>query len=276
MNNPSLALRFTLFVSFSLTASSFPQLPFFSKPASTPKAKPSDLLSLLSSKSQSLTVDPLVARDLNSCLKFLVPFSPEPRHRKLASATLIGSNRREKDDRLIWWPPQPVLDLARLAVDSGGDPSAIHRLLDPSVILHRFLTLKDQIKIAVNSLELPMAGFSLMRFHAREYPAYDKRDFPYNLGYCQRGSNVTYGDSMNMRNILWLAPLPGNSPKSWAAPGVLVVLDARPDGIIYRDLIPDYVKFARTIYEDDLGEVAVDVNYLNVGSESPNYQIFIC
>ena len=27
------------------------------------------------------------------------------------------------------------------------------------------------------------------------------------------------------------------------------VLDARPDGIIYRDLIPDYVNFARTIYE---------------------------
>jgi len=94
--------------------------------------------------------------------------------------------------------------------------------------------------------------------------------------------------------------------------GVLVVLDARPDGILYRDLIPDYVKFARTIYEgsgfcffsalllceswnflrkvdfflsvlslstlpvDDLGHVAVDVNYLNVGSGTGNYQIFIC
>ncbi|XLR14268.1 hypothetical protein S83_042206, partial [Arachis hypogaea] len=79
--------------------------------------------------------DPLVARDINSCFKFLVPFSPEPRHRKLASATLIGSNGREKDDCLIWWPPQPILDLARLAIDSGGDPSAIHCLLDPSIIL---------------------------------------------------------------------------------------------------------------------------------------------
>lgn len=28
-----------------------------------------------------------------------------------------------------------------------------------------------------------------------------------------------------------------------------MVLDARPDGIIYRDLIPEYVNFARTIYE---------------------------
>ncbi|KAJ6928714.1 hypothetical protein NC652_012752 [Populus alba x Populus x berolinensis] len=44
--------------------------------------------------------------------------------------------------------------------------------------------------------------------------------------------------------------------------GILVVLDARPDGIIYIDLIPEYVNFARTIYEDDLGHVVVDVNLL--------------
>lgn len=31
--------------------------------------------------------------------------------------------------------------------------------------------------------------------------------------------------------------------------GVLVVLDAHPGGIIYRDIIPNYVKYARTIYE---------------------------
>ena len=31
--------------------------------------------------------------------------------------------------------------------------------------------------------------------------------------------------------------------------GVLLVLDARPGGIIYRDIIPEYVNFARTIYE---------------------------
>ena len=31
--------------------------------------------------------------------------------------------------------------------------------------------------------------------------------------------------------------------------GVLVVLDARPGGIIYRDIIPEYVQFVRTIYE---------------------------
>lgn len=28
-----------------------------------------------------------------------------------------------------------------------------------------------------------------------------------------------------------------------------MVLDARPDGIIYRDIVPEYVNFVRTIYE---------------------------
>ena len=37
-------------------------------------------------------------------------------------------------DELIWWPPEPVLELACLAVDSGGDPAAIQRALDPTMI----------------------------------------------------------------------------------------------------------------------------------------------
>lgn len=32
---------------------------------------------------------------------------------------------------------------------------------------------------------------------------------------------MTYDDSMNLRNILWLAPLPDRSTKSWVAPGTL-------------------------------------------------------
>ncbi|XP_076938183.1 uncharacterized protein LOC143606233 [Bidens hawaiensis] len=81
---------------------------------------------------------------------------------------------------------------------------------------------------------------------------------------------------MNLRNILWLAPLPSNSTSDWSAPGVLVVLDARPGGIIYRDIIPEYANYARTIYEEYFGETVVDVNYLNVGAAEPDYQIFIC
>jgi len=32
------------------------------------------------------------------------------------------------------WPPAPVMELARIAVDSGGDPGAIHRALDPTML----------------------------------------------------------------------------------------------------------------------------------------------
>lgn len=236
--------------------------------------------------------------------------------------SLKQKGQREKEDGLVWWPPQPVLELARLAVDSGGDPAAIQRALDPSMItvpdvegseenrcqltrtpygrqfiseeLNSYLGFLFKLILARGhtvGLNVSLSRYDLFHghlflaldngrlgilFHAKEYPAYDKEIFPYNMGYCQIGSNVTYDDSMNLRNILWLAPLPSNSAKGWEAPGVLVVLDARPDGIIYRDLIPEYVNFARTIYEDDLGEVAVDVNYLDVENPESKFQIFIC
>ncbi|KAK4732027.1 hypothetical protein R3W88_025015 [Solanum pinnatisectum] len=203
------------------------------------------------------------------------------------------------------------MELARLAVDSGGDTASIQRTLDPTVVpvpdiegskedrceLTRTpygrLFIKEEINSYLESLfEMIVArgpsvgvNVSLSRFdffhghvflardsgrlgilfHAKEYPAYDKEVFPCNMGYCQIGTNVSYDDSMNLRNILWLAPLASNSSNEWLAPGVLVVLDARPTGIIYKDLIPEYVQIARTLYEDDFGDVAFDVNYLNTG-----------
>lgn len=215
-----------------------------------------------------------------------------------------------------------MLELARIAVDSGGDPGAIHRALDPTMIdvpdvegsnedhceLTRTPYGRQFIDEGLNSyLEFlfeiivergPSVGLSVslsrydffhghlflakesgrlgILFHAKEYPAYDKKVFPFNMGYCQVGSNVAYDDSMNARNILWLAPLPSNSTKEWVAPGVLLVLDAHPEGIIYQDLIPRYARAARTLYEEYFGEVVVDVNYLNVGAESPKFQLFIC
>ncbi|XP_004302391.1 PREDICTED: uncharacterized protein LOC101309846 [Fragaria vesca subsp. vesca] len=329
MGKASVSLRLTLLFSFSLTASysSFTITPSSSLKQSppSPKATPSDLLSLLGPKSQSSSVDPLLAHQLTSCFKFLVPFTPKVPEkfpgRKFLTLKQKGQRGAEEDE-LVWWPPQPVLDLARLAVDSGGDPAAIHRALDPTMItvpdvegceenrcqLTRTPYGRHFISEELNSyleflfelirsrgptvgLNVSLSRYDLFHghlflaletgrlgilFHAKEYPAYDKEVFPYNMGYCQIGSNVTYDDSMNLRNILWLAPLPSNSAKGWEAPGVLVVLDARPDGIIYRDLIPEYVNFARTIYEDDLGEVAVDVNYLAVGNPGSKFQLFIC
>ncbi|XP_061945185.1 uncharacterized protein LOC133669161 [Populus nigra] len=333
------SFRFAIFLSLSLTASSSSPsiLPFKSpSPSSIPKATPSDLLSLLGPPTQSSKINPLISQQLSSCLKFLVPFTPskpktpkynsisdcyiKQRSLRLRSNSVIRSKSEENE--LIWWPPEPVLELARLALDSGGDPASIHRALDPTVLPvpdvercqenkcgltrtpygRRFISeeLNSYIKflfelivargasvgfnVSLNRYDLFHGHVFIARetgrlgilFHAREYPAYDKEVFPYNMGYCQKGSTVTYDDSMNLRNILLLLPLPSNSTRAWVAPGVLVVLDARPDGIIYRDLIPEYVNVARTIYEDDLGEVVVDVNYLNVGDTIPDYQIFVC
>ncbi|CAK7340644.1 unnamed protein product [Dovyalis caffra] len=373
MGSPALcSFRFAIFFSLSLTTSSSPpsilsfkpRSPPPSLPPSIPKATPSDLLSVLGPTTQSSKINPLISQQLSSCLKFLVPFTPSKpktpkynsingcyiKHRRLGPDSVISVGRSNNEEKeLVWWPPEPVLEVARLALDSGGDPDSIHRTLDPTVLpvpdverckenkceltrtpygrrfiseelnsyleflfelivargpsvgfnvsLNRYDLFHGHVFIArdtgrlvemqiafhvkmylqsVSNIMTVSGVISFVGFHAREYPAYDEEAFPYNTGYCQKGSNVTYDDSMNLRNILWLAPLPSNSTKAWAAPGVLVVLDARPDGIIYRDLIPEYVNIARTIYEDELGEVVVDVNYLNVGDTVPNYQIFIC
>ncbi|KAH0994864.1 hypothetical protein GBA52_018728 [Prunus armeniaca] len=269
MGKPSFSLGLTIFVSLSLTASSYSISsssscsPIFLKPSSpstSPKATPSDLLSLLGSKSQSSTINPLVAQELTSCFKFLVPFTPNVNklcpqkypNRKVLNLKQKGDLcQREEEDELVWWPPQPVLELARLAVDSGGAPSCYSTCFGShddhsvglNVSLSRYDLFHGHLFLAIDTGRLGIL------FHAKEYPAYDKEVFPYNMGYCQVGSNVRYDDSMNLRNILWLAPLPSNSTKAWVAPGVLVALDAHPEGIIYRDLIPEYVNFARTIYE---------------------------
>ncbi|KAL4556265.1 hypothetical protein LXL04_038911 [Taraxacum kok-saghyz] len=351
----SLPLRFAFILSFSLTASSSsysstsPKPHYHSisirkvnskKPSAT-TASAGDILSLLGTPQQASSVDPQVAAELRSCFKFIVPFNSttdtQPNSRfnsvkqlsqsiidsgiRLPRRTLSSKRHTDADSRqneLVWSPPAPVLDIARLAFDSGGDPGSIQRTLDPTMInvpdcegskenrceltrtpygrrfineelnsymgfLFQLITARGS-KVGLNAslnrfdffhghLFIAPDGRVGILFHAKEYPAYDKRVFPYNMGYCQKGSNVTYDDSMNMRNILWLAPLPSNdSTTKWSAPGVLVVLDAHPGGIIYRDIIPNYVKYARTIYEDDFGDIVVDVNYLDVGTDKRDYQ----
>lgn len=150
MAKSSVSLQFTIVFSLSLSAAysiSSSSLKSLSPSAGSgaPKATPSDLLSLLGPKRRSSAVNPLVAQELKSCFKFLVPFTPNRNetvrgswfsHRRSLRSDRNGgrTTREEEENELVWWPPRPVLELARLAVDSGGDPGAIHRALDPTII----------------------------------------------------------------------------------------------------------------------------------------------
>ncbi|GMP60466.1 hypothetical protein CsSME_00023323 [Camellia sinensis var. sinensis] len=171
MSSPSLSIRFAFVVSLSLAASytssssssSFPPFSTFLKlnPSppnnpSTPKATPSDLLSLLGTPSQASSIDPNLAKELRSCLKFLVPFSPIPRSRPLLRGLpdSISNRKWNEENELVWWPPAPVMELARLAVDSGGDPDAIYRALDPTII-----PVPDVEKSKENRCELTRTPF---------------------------------------------------------------------------------------------------------------------
>lgn len=63
-------------------------------------------------------------------------------------------SKSENENQLIWWPPESVLELARLAVDSGGDPDAIHRALDPSIIPVRYILLNSFFEMFNSSSSL--------------------------------------------------------------------------------------------------------------------------
>lgn len=164
MGNPSISLRFTIFLSLSLSVTPFVLSLNYNKqsrppPSQSPipKATASDLLNLLGSKSQASAVNPSVAKELESCFKFLVPFNPSRSIVKCSSRRILRSNRfsdrhRREEDELVWWPPQSVLELARLAVDSGGDPGAIHRTLDPAVIPVSFISLLELVNIRLDGL----------------------------------------------------------------------------------------------------------------------------
>lgn len=109
------------------------------KPKSSSSATVSDLLSLLGSPQQASSVNACKARQLKSCFKFIVPFDPtrepgfgpDPGRRVLVSG--IGGGIEEQNEA-VWWPPLAVMELARIAVDSGGDVGAIQRTLDPTMI----------------------------------------------------------------------------------------------------------------------------------------------
>lgn len=109
-------------------------------PAPCPRSLAADLLSILGTRNDAAAVDKREAGRIWSCLRFLVPFSHAPgdclrlRSGAPRNGREIRAGSRAEEDEWIRWPPEPVLDLARIAVDSGGDPAAIQMALDPTML----------------------------------------------------------------------------------------------------------------------------------------------
>ncbi|EFJ07895.1 hypothetical protein SELMODRAFT_429386 [Selaginella moellendorffii] len=180
--------------------------------------------------------------------------------------------------RLIREPPASVANLARKSVEWAGEPDAILAELDlalhkvPNVensnaskcLLTKHDCAKRFVDQEINSYMAflfeaivalaPLAGFNVsvnrydlfhghmftaygtgrlgILFHCREYPEYDKNSFALNLGYCQTGA--------------------------------LFILDANPGGVVFKELVSEWVDVVRTIYKSDFGRTVIDVNYFNV------------
>ncbi|KAJ3153723.1 hypothetical protein HDU86_005055 [Geranomyces michiganensis] len=94
-------------------------------------------------------------------------------------------------------------------------------------------------------------------FHSREYPAQDAAKFPFNLGFCQVGSDEPFDDAvMRRRNLVWMMD------STAAGGGSLYWIDmARKTGNADVDAVLQEGPFY-TLYESDLGHVLADFYYL--------------
>ncbi|EPS43132.1 hypothetical protein H072_2898 [Dactylellina haptotyla CBS 200.50] len=96
-------------------------------------------------------------------------------------------------------------------------------------------------------------------FHAKEYPADNTADFPYDLGFCQVDSNLNFVEKvMRKRNLVWTMDSSDKISLWWIDMGVKTG-DQAVDGVLGGE--PFY-----TLFEDTLGHVIADFYYLE-GSE---------
>lgn len=138
-----LAFSISLAVSFSVSCCAAPSSPSLhtSARSRSPQAVAADLLSVLAGPRAAARVPAAEASRLHACLRFLSPVDPATA--KISSWSRGGSRKfllegrdagAAEADEMVMWPPAPVMEMARLAVDSGGDPGAIHRALDPTML----------------------------------------------------------------------------------------------------------------------------------------------
>ncbi|KAK6330442.1 hypothetical protein TWF696_003334 [Orbilia brochopaga] len=120
---------------------------------------------------------------------------------------------------------------------------------------------KDEIKLSrfdlfhAHLFANPRTKTAGLVFHAKEYPADDADTFPFNLGFCQLGSNLTFVDKvMRRRNIVWTIDAKDRTSLWWIDMGIKTgdqAVDEVTGGA------PFY-----TLYEDSLGHVVADFYYL--------------
>ncbi|KAK6497936.1 hypothetical protein TWF506_004183 [Arthrobotrys conoides] len=102
----------------------------------------------------------------------------------------------------------------------------------------------------------PSTGIVGVVFHSKEYPAENTDGFPFNLGFCQINSDVTFTEKiMRKRNIVWTIDAHDRASLWWIDMGVEIG-DSTIDAILGGK--PFY-----TLYEGSLGYVVADFYYLN-------------
>lgn len=93
----------------------------------------------------------------------------------------------------------------------------------------------------------------------------DEALFPYDLGFCQKGSTLAYDSrAMDCRNVLWYH-------------GRLFALDVGAAGVLHNGLLHEGTQPLSTVYESDLGLPICDINYFGALKHlDPCQRLFLC
>ncbi|KAK6518827.1 hypothetical protein TWF281_003519 [Arthrobotrys megalospora] len=104
-------------------------------------------------------------------------------------------------------------------------------------------------------------------FHSKEYPAENADTFPFNLGFCQINSNVTFANKvMQKRNFVWTI----DSSDRISLWRIDMAIESGDETI---DMVLGGAPFY-TLYEDSLGHVVADFYYLEGLELGLNFRIW--
>ena len=124
-------------------------------------------------------------------------------------------------------------------------------------------------------------------FHASEYPAFDAKAFPHELGFCQTDSKCAYDEGKHARrNVLWVARARGTKEdlgegrmeKKAPVDVAFAALDTTRGSENGSNPLHDTLLSVRelhTTFEGDFGNVAGDLLYLHeLPDRKPQHRVF--